>query len=108
MSLLKIHAARERLWKAQERFNYFPDILITINDTYMFNFNAKKIFILNGYTQDLRPPYLKCYLKEHHLEGLLNKVYHWNNLEIGCHIEFDRKPNVYLPDVHTLLSFFHM
>jgi UDP-MurNAc hydroxylase len=32
---------------------------------------------------------------------------HWNNAEIGSHIEFDRKPNVFERGLHYSMNFFH-
>jgi UDP-MurNAc hydroxylase len=40
------------------------------------------------------------------LKRIVNRQAHWNNAEIGCHVDFIRTPNTYLPDVHTMLSFF--
>jgi hypothetical protein len=31
---------------------------------------------------------------------------HWNNAEVGCHVEFVREPDVYIRDFHTMMSFF--
>lgn len=52
--------------------------------------------------------YLHCQLDNRLLRRILNRASHWNNAEIGCHIEFERKPNFYEPDVHTALQFFHL
>jgi UDP-MurNAc hydroxylase len=32
---------------------------------------------------------------------------HWNNAEIGSHIEFDRKPNIFERGLHHSMNFFH-
>lgn len=32
----------------------------------------------------------------------------WNNIEIGAHLGFDRKPDVYRQDVHTLINSLHV
>jgi hypothetical protein len=53
------------------------------------------------------PNILKCYLQRQLLLDILERRVHWNNAEIGCLIEFDRT-GPYLPDVHTLMSFFHL
>ncbi len=49
---------------------------------------------------------LQCTLDEDLLRRILRREEHWNNAELGCHITFDRK-GPYMPDVHTLLCFFH-
>ena len=48
------------------------------------------------------------YLDERLLNRILDRKSHWNNAEIGCHIEIDRKPNIYEKDSHTMMQFFHL
>lgn len=100
---MNFDAARANLWRAQKRFNYFPDIVVEVN-SYRFNFKDE-------YGQcELKEPYLVCTVPPEKLEGCLKRrsdEFHWNNLEIGCWIRFHRRPNTYMPDVHTLMSFFH-
>ena len=31
----------------------------------------------------------------------------WNNIEIGAHLGFDRKPDVFRQDIHTLINALH-
>ena len=49
-----------------------------------------------------------CELDLRLLDAILEKQSHWNNAEIGCHIDFDRRPNVYEPDLHMGLQFLHL
>ncbi|MEI8161394.1 MAG: hypothetical protein WCG65_10050, partial [Actinomycetes bacterium] len=51
---------------------------------------------------------LICSLNPKLLRRILDRKAHWNNAEIGCHIDFFRNPNVYEPDLHTLLQFLHL
>ena len=104
LMLPHLREARANLWRAQERFKYFPDLSLSINDGFSFHWQSEE-------TSDeavFAEPYLRCYLDEALLARLLSRESHWNNAEIGCHILFDRRPNKYLPDVHTLMSFFHL
>lgn len=39
---------------------------------------------------------------------ILERRAHWNNAEIGCHIDINRQPNTYEPDAHTLMQFLHL
>lgn len=108
--------ARSNLWKAQERFKCFPELdvhilgydggsppTLGIEVFYAFNFcHPDQIKEL-----EVRCPFLGCWLETTTLLKVLKREAHWNNLEIGCHILFNRRPNVYMPDVHTLMSFFH-
>ena len=51
---------------------------------------------------------LYCYLDLRLLKRILHKKAHWNNAEIGTHINFKRIPNKMDPDIHTCMSFFHL
>ena len=51
---------------------------------------------------------LNCKMDPRLLRRILDRSSHWNNAEIGCHIEFVRTPNHYSPDMHTALQFFHL
>ena len=51
---------------------------------------------------------LNCSLDPRLLRRILDRKAHWNNAEIGCHIEFYREPNYYSPDIHTMLQFLHL
>jgi UDP-MurNAc hydroxylase len=53
-------------------------------------------------------PRLDCALDLRLLRRILDRSSHWNNAEIGCHIEFNRVPNIYQPDLHTALQFLHL
>ena len=51
---------------------------------------------------------LEFYLDSRLLNRIMEKKSHWNNAEIGCHIEINREPDIYEIDAHTLMQFFHM
>lgn len=51
---------------------------------------------------------LACTLDPRLLRAILDRRSHWNNAEIGCHVEFDRQPNTYEPDLHMALQFLHL
>ena len=52
--------------------------------------------------------HLYCDLDLRLLNRILHKKAHWNNCEIGTHINFQRVPNKMDLDTHTCLSFFHL
>ena len=52
--------------------------------------------------------HLYCDLDLRLLNRILHKKAHWNNAEIGTHINFKRTPNIMDPDVHICMSFFHL
>lgn len=102
----KLERARETLWFSQERLGMAKDRYVVIDyggKPYVFNFadwfSSKSIPEKN---------FLWCKIHPVLLNDILERKAHWNNAEIGCHIGFIRKPDVYDPDVHTMLSFFHL
>lgn len=101
----QLEAARRKLWAWQKKHNYFPEINIVINDKFFFNFKNEE---MQHNLPTIPEPYLKCYIDESRLDKMLARKLHWNDMEVGCHILFDRRPNVYMPDVHTLMSHFHI
>ena len=84
-------------WK---KFNYTPDMELEIN------VEGEKINIC-------KPPsnskgVITCSLDSRLLRRVLNKESNWNNAEIGCHVDFNRTPNYFSPDLHTMMAFFHL
>jgi UDP-MurNAc hydroxylase len=51
---------------------------------------------------------LICKLDLRLLRNIIDRKSHWNNVEVGAHISFNRSPNLYEPDLHTGLQFFHI
>ena len=82
-----------------EKFN------IKLKTNVFLEFNDKKIKILDGNEKNRN---LLCSLDNRLLRRILDKKSHWNNAEIGTHIAFRRDPNKMDPDVHTIMSFFHI
>ena len=92
-----ILAMNERL----ERINFVPDmnVFIEVFDKELPIFEVSK-------TQSNGT--LKCSMDPRLLRRILDRNTHWNNAQVGCHIEFIRTPNYYSPDIHTALAFFHL
>jgi len=80
----------------QERLNCWPDCTVFIDDRFWFDMGKKP-------TTNV----LRCYFKKDRLQKVLNRELHMNNEDVGCWIEFDRVGK-YLPDVHMLMSYFHL
>lgn len=53
-------------------------------------------------------PRLEHVVDERHLYGLLTRLYHWNNAEIGSHLDTTRVPDRYRPEVHVFLNHLHV
>lgn len=95
ISLEDLKSARSNMYRAQERFGCYPACAV----------------LVNGFEFDMGPNggecVLDCKLPGQLLRDILDRKVHWNNAEIGCLIRFNRV-GPYMPDVHTLLSFFHL
>ena len=78
---------------------------LKINSNVYLNILDKKIKIIDGEDPNRE---LTCSMDLRLLRRIIYKESHWNNAEVGAHIEFFRKPNKMDPDVHTSLSFFHL
>lgn len=112
----QFEAARAHLWKAQERFRCFPNQWVTIGtrstdkasiEAAYFNLRTREIMRPQGPKAAHLFPVLRCYMEEDVLRRIFSRELHWNNAELACSIMFDRRPNIYAPDVHMLMSFFH-
>jgi hypothetical protein len=102
-------SARAALWKKQQRLDWKQDynVYFTVDEVprYGFNFAREGIDLLGGERCERREPYLECFLSRQLFYQVLTRRAHWNNAEGGLHIDFYRKPNQYVPEVFTLLSF---
>lgn len=87
--------------KRLERIKLVPDMSVFLKVL------EKEIPIIEV-SENLSKGSIKCTMDMRLLRRILDRSSHWNNAEIGCHIEFFRKPNHYSPDMHTALQFFHM
>jgi UDP-MurNAc hydroxylase len=105
----RIPAARAGLYQAQKRMNCFMDLNIYIQvgeDAFHFNLNSEDSALLPCPIR-FKEPYLQVSMDPGLLLDIINREAHWNSAEVGCHVDFVRVPDVYLPDAHTILSFFH-
>jgi len=100
--------ARQSLWRAQERYDHQNSwtVAIALQDGYFTFRMDSEDSSFQSLDTELPEPYLRCQLDMRLLAQILLRKAHWNSAEIGCHINFYRKPDQYLPDIHTLMSFF--
>ena len=105
-------SARKKMWVYQQRFDYFSDwkILIDLDSVYcLFDMNNIDVTFTekNDTIMCKDDKILKIFIDNRMLEMILKREAHWNNVETGFHINFDRRPNLYDPDLHVMFSFFH-
>jgi UDP-MurNAc hydroxylase len=94
-----INLAKDRLLEKSQKFK------IELKTNVFININGEKINILKGSDKER---ILECSMDSRLLRRILDRKSHWNNAEIGTHIDFLRNPNKMEPDVHTIMSFFHL
>ena len=102
----KRYLAKKKYYKINLDTNlllkYFENfVLIDNNSDTIKIINHEDLAKLNKYViYDVDPKLLKRILKG-------PKFAHWNNAEIGSHIKFSRKPNIYDRKLYNLMSYFH-
>lgn len=91
--------------KSEMDLDYY--ICIKIYEQYFVincNKNKHEFYILN-LSDTLPEPRSEYSLDPRYLFGLLTKVFHWNNAEVGSHLVVRRQPNVYNKKVINFMNF---
>jgi len=93
--------ASDKLKERVKRFrvNFQTNVFIKLNNS------KKKILIIKG---KQKKNILVCKMDNRLLRRILDRKSHWNNVEIGAHINFYRKPDKMEPDIHRALCFLHL
>ena len=91
--------SKEKLLERSKKFD------VDIKSNLFIDLDGEKIIILNGKEENRE---LICSMDNRLLRRILDRKSHWNNAEIGTHITFKRMPNKMDPDVHSIMSFFHL
>ena len=76
---------------------------IVLKSNIYLKIKDENIQIIKGSESNM---HLYCDLDLRLLKRILHKKVHWNNAELGTHINFKRIPNKMDVDVHTCMSFF--
>lgn len=101
------HQARSCLWTKQNQFSFFVNYKVGIElaPGYFFTIDFSNPV---GEASHGSRAQLNCFLDTRLLKATLVGKSHWNLAEVGCHIDFDRNPNIYNPDISTMMCFFHL
>lgn len=99
----KLPLASKKMEEKQHLLNCFPDWeieLISEDQESIYNIDCSRSTAKN---------YMQCVLDKRLLNGILDRKYHWDNAQIGCHINFTRSSHPsYSSELHTLLAFIHL
>jgi UDP-MurNAc hydroxylase len=111
-----LRKAHEHMKLYQRKYGFVKDwtVGITLEEfpehTYCFLFSKdsklEKIRTAELLNSDKK--FLQVKVRYAYLTAILNKRCHWNNAYHGCHVEYRRRPDEYLPEIQTLLSYFHL
>ena len=102
----KIDILRKDIFKAKKKFqDNIKKFRINIESNVYIKLKNENIKIYKGSNKKRK---IFCEMDHKLIRRILDKKSHWNNAEIGAHINFYREPNVMEPDLHTCLSFFHL
>jgi UDP-MurNAc hydroxylase len=100
--------ARERLWEAQQRENYYPEFFYYLDMTdrkLRFQIDLTKDQIENVTLESpLQEPYLKITGSSTLFTLMFINHISWNIADGAYFLEYERKPNVYDPKVHSMLN----
>ena len=94
-----IKLSKEKLSEKLKKFD------VDIKSNVFIDLDGEKINILNSKEENRE---LICSMDNRLLRRILDRKSHWNNAEIGTHVTFKRMPNKMDPDVHLIMSFFHL
>jgi UDP-MurNAc hydroxylase len=108
--LVLMQTARKRMYRKQVELGYKDEhwfFIKLLNDKKMYRMNLKNDDVtIEDKLLDYEE-FTLCHIERTLMEDILDRKAHWNNAEIGCHIDFYRMPDLYRPDFHTFMSFFH-
>lgn len=92
--------AADNVRRKQKELNCYPDTRV------LFRLGLQT-FIMCLSKEPFPRGTIECRMDSRLLGMILKREAHWNNAEIGCHIDFKRE-GPYLPDAHMLMSYFHL
>jgi len=101
--------ARARQWEAQKRQDFFPEFTFYLDSTntderFCINTTIEDISITST-SSDLVEPYLRISVSRDLLIMLILGHISWNIADAAFFLDYDRKPNIYDPDIYALLNF---
>ncbi|MDZ4677665.1 MAG: hypothetical protein SGI74_09170 [Oligoflexia bacterium] len=106
-----LQPARMHLWNIQStklQSSLKWNIYIDLEEEYFsFNLSSSDTHFVAKDVKKIEPC-LVAKMDNRLLCMILKRQAHWDNALTGCHIDFTRYPNVYEPDILTLLCFFHL
>lgn len=105
-----LQEAQRRMWKHQESFGYRSSWTLYIDAgqdfLYRVPFDGKTPVetVQRGSEQE---PFVRIGLDYYLLSMILQRKAHWNNAEIGSHLRYHRRPDVFERGLYHMMSYLH-
>ena len=80
--------------------------LVIEHNEYIFSYQSRRLLSskeLNGTNK-----MLTTVLSKKQFAALMSRELHWNNAQIGLHLQFERTPNEYCKEIYKSLNFLHI
>ena len=80
--------------------------LVIEHNEYIFSYQSRRLLSskeLNGTNK-----ILTTVLSKKQFAALMSRELHWNNAQIGFHLQFERTPNEFCQEIYKSLNFLHM
>ena len=110
MEMFRTAAGRMAAKRKELKYSEPLDLLFDLPDGKFARLalDDEKAEMIDGF--DARDRYMRVKVDPRLLVKVLSgpRFANWNNIEIGAHLELDRKPDVYVPTAHVLLNSLHI
>lgn len=105
----KMENAYEHLLIKQRQFGFFSQtsVYIDIGHQTLFQIPYDKSGFKIISLEEIKEPFIHIRLDPRLLNLILDRKAHWNNAEIGSHLMFERRPDVYERGIYNFLSYLH-
>lgn len=108
LGLLMLEASK-RMKYMRDKLGFSSKTSVLLNNSLLILDDGRTIADISG-AVTLSTPYIKITVDPRLLYRILSgpRHAHWNNAEIGSHIQFDRKPDKFERGIHHIMSFMHV
>jgi UDP-MurNAc hydroxylase len=105
----KMENAYQHLLIKQKQFGFFSptSACIDIGQQKLFQIPYDKSGFKVIDRSEMKEPFVHIKLDPRLLNMILDRKAHWNNAEIGSHLGFDRRPDIYERGIYNFLSYLH-
>ena len=113
-----LEAARQNLVRKQHRYKFYAPWTLAIQlsedpeRAYVFSYEnvdaPVKMVRVSELLEDKSIKFLMVTISYNYLMAILTRHCHWNNAYHGCQVEWLRRPDDYVPELQSLLSYLHL